>query len=59
MGKDTRAITNKTMNKELKRLGITIDDLIEAEKKMRPGGNHYNVNWSKGLKIKGNKKRSA
>ena len=45
------------MDKELKRLGLTINDLIEAEKKMRPGGQYYNVNWSKSLKI--NKKKKA
>ena len=44
---DKRAVTNKTMDKELKRLGLKIQDLIDAEKKMKPSSQHYNVNWSK------------
>ena len=39
---DNRAITNPAMDKELKRLGITIQDLIDAEKKMKPSSPHYN-----------------
>ena len=31
---DNRAVTNKTMDDELKRLGLTIDDLIQREKDM-------------------------
>lgn len=31
---DNRAVTSPGMDKELKRLGITIQDLIDSEKKM-------------------------
>jgi len=54
---DNRAITNKTMDKELKRLGLKIQDLIDAEQKMKPSSNKYNLNWSKKQTKK--KKRSA
>ena len=46
------------MDKELKRLGIKIQDLIDAEEKMK-GGKYYNVNWSKILKINKKKKKTA
>mgnify|MGYP003135657153 CR=1 FL=1 len=44
---DNRAITNPAMNKELKRLGITIQDLIDAEKKMKPSGDRYDTRFRK------------
>jgi len=48
LASDPRAITNPAMDKELKRLGLTIQDLIDAEKKMKPSSPHYN--W-KGKRI--------
>ena len=48
LASDSRAITNPAMDKELKRLGLTIQDLIDAENKMKPNSPHYN--W-KGKRI--------
>jgi len=54
MGSDKRAITNKAMDAELKRLGLTIQNLIDAEKKMKPGSPHYG--WKGDLLSKAKKK---
>ena len=60
MGSDKRAVTNKAMDAELKRLGLTIQNLIDAENKMKPGSPHYN--WKGGLlskKPKAKKKKKT
>ena len=57
MGSDKRAITNKAMDAELKRLGLTIQNLIDAEKKMKPSSPHYG--WKGNLLSKTKKKKKT
>ena len=44
MATDKRAVTSKGMDKTLKKLGLTIQDLIDAEEKMKPSYPRWNIN---------------
>tara|TARA_R100001082_G_scaffold59971_1_gene33324 strand:- start:35 stop:229 length:195 start_codon:yes stop_codon:yes gene_type:complete len=44
---DKRAVTSKGMDKTLKKLGLTIQDLIDAEEKMRPNSPRWYINKKK------------
>ena len=50
-GKRPEALTNAAMDATLKRLGLTIRDLIEAEERMnKHGSGHFNVNRMSSIK---------
>mgnify|MGYP003139273337 CR=1 FL=1 len=50
-GKRPEALTNPAMDATLKRLGLTIRDLIEAEERMnKHGSGRFNVNRMSSIK---------